>query len=210
MKRFGKLMVLFLVFILFISIAVGCSGRRTTTAPTGERVTTDRDKKEVVVETEEGTVKIKEGAKEGVVEIELPEGKIKTITKGDEESVKIEGKEGTYEAKKTKDVKESDFPVKFYPKAEIVEGVKAKANHPSGRKVNTNTVKLKIKGKIDEIKDFYEKQIDNPVVQSTDEGYIITSLPEEPGKGSGTIVTIQKGENEGEVEISIFSHDLNK
>ncbi|MCD4783418.1 MAG: hypothetical protein K8T10_06270 [Candidatus Eremiobacteraeota bacterium] len=208
MKKFGKLLVLFMVFLLFISIAVGCSSRQTTTTPTGEKVTTDKDKKEVVVESEEGTVKIKGDAKEGIVEIEGPEGKVKVVTKGDEGSIKVEGKDGTVVAKKTKDVKESDFPVKFYPKAEVIEGVKAKTNHPSGRKINTNTVKLKSKGKIEDIKDFYVKQIENPVVQSTEEGFVITSLPEESGKGTGTIVTIQKGEKEGEVDIAILSHDL--
>jgi len=208
MKKLGSFLALVLVFILFISVSAGCSSRRTTTTPTGERVTTDKDKKEVVVESEEGTVKIKGDGKDGVVEIEGPEGKIKAITKGDEGTLKIEGEKGTYEAKKTTDVKESDFSVKFYPGGKIVEGLKTKTNHPSGRKVNANTVKLAVKGKIDDVRDFYKKQIKNPVEQKTDEGYVITSLPEEPGKGTSTVVTIQKGDEEGEVNVIIFSHDL--
>jgi len=241
MKELRKVLIFVCVITLFLTILVGCSRQRGSTAPTDRTVAGDKedkspaegkeDKKDkgdvdisvsgttvrvkgdgdegtVKIEGPEGTVKITGDGDKGTVKIEGPEGTVKITGDEDKGEIRVEGKDGVVTSKTTKKIKESDFNIKFYSGAKVIEGTRSTVAAPGGKKIEVQHVILESSDDIDKIKKFYVKQIANPtVVENEGEITIASTMPVD---GKTTVVQIEKGDEEGKVKIEIVIHDMNK
>ena len=157
-----------------------------------------------------GRVKIK-GVRDGeggIVNIDGPGGSVKINNEGGKGEVVIEGKNGTSKVNVNKDVKESDFDIKFYPDSTIVEGAISDVSGPGGKTIKAKNVTLNCSGELEAIKKFYVDQFDNPTVVENDNEVSITSG--NPMAGKTNVVTIRNSDEEGKVEVNIITHDMNK
>lgn len=143
--------------------------------------------------------------------IESPAVESETADDNDdlETKVKINGNSEVLEVGSSKSVKESDFPVKFYPGATVQEGNKSVVSLPGQRKIDNMVVVLKSNESAEKIRDFYTVQIKNPVVIEDDGNITISSAPGDIEKGmKKIIITIQQGENSIEQTITIVVQEL--
>ena len=179
--------------------------------PEGETVIkgTDKDGKvDIKVSGPEGEVRIK-GDKigdTGVTNITGPKGTMKIVKDGDKGSVEIKGEDGAIKANYDKNVKESDFDVKWYPGAKVVEGLTTDKAGPAGKSMKSNVVSLESTDDIQKIKTFYVDQFTNPTIVDNSDEIVISSV--DPMGGKTTVVTLQK--EDGKVKIGIMSHNMNK
>ncbi len=171
---------------------------------------TDKDGKvDLDISGPGGRVKIKgvRDGEDGIVNIDGPGGSVKINSAGGKKEVVIEGKDGVSKVNVNKDIKESDFDIKFYPDSTIVDGAISDVAGPAGKTIKNRTVRLQCTGEISAIKKFYVEQFDNPTVVEEENEINITSG--NPVAGKTNVVSIRKSDEEGKVEVNIISHDMN-
>jgi acylphosphatase len=221
--------IILLAFAAFL--LAGCApGKVDVSTPKGEKVTIDQDKKEVSVTTKDGTTVVKTEEKDGkvdisvkgpdgdvkikgdsdsgkgTVEVDGPDGKVKVIADGDNKRVKMESKDGSFEATAGKSARPEDFPVKFYPGAEVSDGSVMDGQSPDGRKFSSRTAILETKDPIEKVKEFYSGQFKKPFV--TDAGNNVTIMEDPSAKAGGGTTTIVNIEKDGEghaVKVTIVT-----